>query len=483
MNIYHRYSNLSWSIGIYKKNMKKVYFYFFWFIFSLTVFVSCSNDDPKIPDWDWGGGETDGDAKPRYIWIDAAANFSDYANSKENIERDLTLAKNTGFTDIVVDVRPTMGDVLFKSSAVQEVKKLDYWPESGGYAFYERTATWDYLQAFIDTGHKLGLKVHAAINTFVAGNSYLYGLGEQGLLFRDETKRDWATTVNIGSGVKNVMDVSEDKYSTKFLNPVNEDVQEYILSILGDLAKYDVDGIFLDRCRFDGMTSDFSEYTHKKFEEYIGEKVTNFPADVMEPDMSEYNALPSALPPYFKRWLEFRVKVIHDFIVKARQKVKGVNNNIQFGVYVGAWYSNYYGVGVNWASPKYNTSAYYPKWATAKYMEYGYADHLDFLLLGAYASADKITGSTEWTIEGFCKLAGEKLMGDVKYAGGPDVGNWTVPAGTDVKAAVKQTVGASINNGNGYFLFDIIHMKKYNYWSDVKAGIDLYLASLENSKK
>jgi hypothetical protein len=70
--------------------MKKVYFYFFWFIFSLTVFVSCSNDDPKIPDWDWGGGETDGDAKPRYIWIDAAANFSDYANSKENIERDLT---------------------------------------------------------------------------------------------------------------------------------------------------------------------------------------------------------------------------------------------------------------------------------------------------------------------------------------------------------------------------------------------------------
>jgi hypothetical protein len=72
-----------------------------------------------------------------------------------------------------------MGDVLFKSSAVQEVKKLDYWPESGGYAFYERTATWDYLQAFIDAGHKLGLKVHAAINTFVAGNSYLYGLGNK----------------------------------------------------------------------------------------------------------------------------------------------------------------------------------------------------------------------------------------------------------------------------------------------------------------
>ena len=27
------------------------------------------------------------EAKPRYIWIDAAANFPDYANSKENIAK------------------------------------------------------------------------------------------------------------------------------------------------------------------------------------------------------------------------------------------------------------------------------------------------------------------------------------------------------------------------------------------------------------
>ncbi|MCS2305570.1 hypothetical protein NXX42_00150 [Bacteroides thetaiotaomicron] len=55
--------------------------------------------------------------------------------------------------------------------------------------------------------------------------------------------------------------------------------------------------------------------------------------------------IPSDQPAYFKKWLEFRVKVIHDFIVKAREKVKSVNSEINFGVYVGAWYSSYYTSG------------------------------------------------------------------------------------------------------------------------------------------
>ena len=125
-----------------------------------------------------------------------------------------------------------------------------------------------------------------------------------------------------------------------------------------------------------GLESDFSDISKQKFERYIGETVANFPADIMVPGTDE---IPSDQPVYFKKWLEFRAKVIHDFIVKAREKVKSVNNNIKFGVYVGAWYSTYYTSGVNWASPKYNTSAYYPKWATSDYKNYGYADHLDYI--------------------------------------------------------------------------------------------------------
>src|SRR5574344_768545 len=128
--------------------------------------------------------------KPRYLWIDAAANFTSYANSKDNIAADLKLAYDAGFTDVVVDVRPSEGDVLFKTSAEQQVTKLDVW-EGSSYHFFTRTATWDYLQAFIDAGHALGLKVHAAINTFTGGCKYMYGLGEQGMLFRESSRKDW----------------------------------------------------------------------------------------------------------------------------------------------------------------------------------------------------------------------------------------------------------------------------------------------------
>lgn len=456
--------------------MKKV----FLLLLLLSFIVSsCNDDNNDVPPWIWGteeepGGDSD-DAKPRFIWIDAAANFPDYANSKENISSDLQKVKNAGFTAIVVDVRPSMGDVLFKTTVVDQVKKLDIW-SNNGYQYYERTATWDYLQAFIDAGHAIGLKVYAAINTFTGGNKYLYGLGEQGLLFRDDTKKDWATTLNLSTGLANVMDIDDDSYGTKFFNPLHEDVQSFLLSMLADLAKYNVDGIILDRGRYDDLVSDFSNYTKTRFEQYIGETVTNFPDDILAPGAT---SLPSTQPKHLKKWLEFRAKTIHDFVAKARDKVKSVNNNTEFGVYVGGWYSTYYTVGVNWASPRYNTAQDYSTWATNNYKDFGYADHLDILLLGAYASANRIYGNTEWTVQGFCKQANTLLMGDVKFSGGPDVGNWNVPEGTDLSQAVTNTVDASINASDGYFLFDIIHVKKYDYWDELKTGIDKYLESVK----
>lgn len=444
-----------------------------WIIFLSTVTLSglissCGEKSPSTPEWEWENGQTSNADKPRYLWIDASANFPDFANSKENIARDLAIAKNTGFTDVVVDVRPTTGDVLFNTDAVDQVKYLGAWTATG-YTRFDRTATWDYLQAFIDEGHKIGLKVHAAINTFVGGNTT--SLGSDGVVFRDETKKTWTTDLNLPGGITNIM--QSDK-NAKFFNPVRNEVQDYICSILEDLAAYeDLDGIFLDRGRFDGFESDFSPFTRQKFETYIGTSVASFPNDIIPPG-TKVGQLPNPLPRYFKQWLEFRAKTIHDFVVKARAKVKSVNPNIKFGVYVGGWYSSYYDVGVNWASPRYNTAAAY-SWATANYKDYGYADHCDHMLIGAYASADRVYGSTEWTMQGFCAKAKAVTMGDVKIAGGPD-GNFfypnEIPAGTNVATAMANSVDACINAGDGYFFFDMIHLKKNNQWAYIKAGID-----------
>ncbi len=450
-------------------NRKTGQFLFLAFIGLATALLTNScGEKSKSYEWEWEDTTNNAD-KPKYIWVDAAANFPDFANSKENILRDLTLAKNAGFTDVVVDVRPTTGDVLFKTDVVDQAKWLGAW-QSGIYTKIERTATWDYLQAFIDAGHSLGLKIHAGFNTMVGGN--ITSLGPEGVLFRDAAKKDWATQLLTTSGVVSTLD--QGGTGARFFNPVNENVQNYLCDILEDLAAYkDLDGIILDRGRFDELDSDFSTYTQKKFESYLGYAVQNFPKDVMIAG-TKAGSLPATQPVYFKQWLEFRVKTIHDFMEKARSRVKTTNSKIQFGVYVGGWYSTYYGVGVNWASPKYNTASAYSTWASVKYQNYGYADHMDIILIGAYAPPTRVYGTNEWSIQGFCSQAMNKIKGDAKVVGGPDVGNgdWATSSANVVNQAITQSVDAAINACDGYFLFDMIHLKQKNQWEYVKAGID-----------
>ncbi|WP_080904506.1 alpha amylase family protein [Parabacteroides sp. Marseille-P3160] len=447
-------------------------------IFIVSVFVlfggmSCRDRD-KIPEWKWNNGTDTNGLKPSYLWVDAAGNFNDFANNKENITRDLTLAKNAGFTDIVVDIRPTNGDILYQSSrqGVQQVTWLGAWI-NGIYSKVNRTATWDYLQAFIDKGHELGLKVHAGFNTMVGGDSSI--LGNQGILYRDNSKKSWATYENLSTGITNTTDQG---LGIKFFNPANDEVQEYLCSLLKDLAKYDLDGIFLDRGRFDGIQSDFSDITRQKFQAYLGGTIiSNYPGDILPAGVTMNDVMSmSTYPIYFPKWLEFRAKVMYDFMSKARDAVKSVNSKIKFGVYVGGWYSTYYEVGVNWASPNYNTSLYY-KWATINYKKYGFAALMDQMLIGAYASPLQVYGTTEWTMQGFCKLAADKTKGNCPMvAGGPDVGNWDSSNSVsqeDENQAIVNSVKACIDVCDGYFLFDIVHLKMSNQWTYAKQGIDL----------
>ncbi len=454
---------------------------------ALLCITACGGDSDKVVSQDNGNGNNGGNTnvtkteKPRYIWIDAEANFPRYADSKDNIRTDLAKVKSVGFTDIVVDVRPSMGDVLYNTSYTDQIKKLDYW-QGSQYKFYERKATWDYLQAFIDIGHELGLKVEAAFNTFTGGCLYPYGLGTQGMVFRDDSKRSWVTTLNLSQGLTNEMDLNStdpstaEYHGTKFLNPCNDEVQNYLLNLIADLCKYDIDGIVLDRCRYDELQSDFSEDTKQKFMEYLGVTSLNFPADVMIPGTTEASA---SQPKYFKDFMAFRAKTINDFIAKVVAKVRSIKSKINVGVYVGAWYSDYYKVGVNWASSSYNAQRDYPLWANAKYKDYGFAQRLDFMLLGCYASASSVYGNTEWTMQGFCTEAGKKIDNATKFSGGPDVGNADGFENGGAYKAVTNSVDACINSSYGYFVFDISQVRDYDYWSALQQGINKYLNTLK----
>ena len=451
-------------------------------ILTLVAFVSCEkakeypwNDAwdkyqhevtvPEEPD-EPSGPVAPAEGKERLVWIDAAANFKDYANSQENINQDMAKIKETGFTGVIVDVRPTNTGLLFKSDLEAPLTKVDAWVN--GYNWVERTATFDYLQAFIDAGKKEGLAVYAAINTMVGGCD-CGSLGKVGFLYEDAAKKEWASMVNTDTGIKSCLEHS--KTGAKFVNPANDDAVNYIIGILEDLAAYDITGIILDRCRYDdhSLQSDFSDVSRAKFEEFIGEKVANWPNDVFAPGAS---SLSTPATPMQKKWLAFRAKMIHDFMEKASAKVHAVRSDIRFGAYVGAWYSSYYESGVNWASPKYNTAAKY-NWATDDYKNYGYADHCDIMIIGAYAGTNNVYGSGEWSMQGFCKLAQPLFAGDVNFIGGPDVGNSTGFGNGGQNDLMPDIVDACYNaSTGGMFFFDLCHIKMYDYWSGIKKGFE-----------
>ena len=461
-------------------------------VLSLAAFVACEkpgdenlwndnwNENTQKPEEGKPEEEKPGEEKPevkeakaRLVWIDAAANFKDYANDKENISKDMARLKETGFTGVIVEVRPTTAGVLFKSDVEGPVTQVDAWV-TGGYVWLQRTADFDYLQAFIDAGNDVGLDVYAAINTMVGGKQCPYGLGSNGPLFDGSAKKEWASVVNTADGLVSCMDMGD---GTKFLNPANDEVVEYLLGILEDLAAYDVKGIILDRCRYDDndLKSDFSDVSRKKFEEYIGEKVQNWPGDIFAPGKGE---LSSPVTKKQVKWMEFRAKNIHDFMEKASARVHSVNPDIRFGAYVGAWYSSYYYSGVNWASPDYSAKNAY-SWATPEYTSYGYADHCDIMIIGAYASTKSIYGNGEWTMQGFCKRAQTIFAGDVPFIGGPDIGNSTGFTEGGQGALMPDIVDACINaSTEGMFFFDLCHIKMYDYWGDIKKAFDQYLETL-----
>ena len=451
----------------------------------LLLAVGCQPEETGYK-WreEWDSGIPDGpdgpdgpvvpgiQGKPRYVWVDAAANFPYYANDAAAIAEDCKRIADMGFTDLVVDVRPTSGDVLFSSSVAPPCQKVAAWV-NGRYRWVERTEAFDYLATFIFEGHKAGLRVNAGINTMVGG--YHSSIGDVGMLYDRPDLKGWCAVDNLSGGLTNSMDDPET--GPRFLDPANPEVQEFLLTMLGELAGYEgLDGIVLDRCRYDDYSLDagYSEAAMEAFSIYLGDTPSAWP---VIPRGQTYITNPSTLQ---RNWLTFRCKVIHDFIAKAAEKVHGVNPDVRFGVYVGAWFSDYYQSGVNWSSEKYdlkkNESSY--KWVSSNYQKTGFADLLDFIFLGAYAGTANIHGNTEWTMEGFAKLGAQRLCGAVPFAAGPDIGNATGFEGGHQEALIPDIVKTMLAVSDGMFIFDLCHIRMFDYWDAFRKGIDEYLNTL-----
>lgn len=403
------------------------------------------------------------------LWFDATANFERFC-AKDSITFYLEKSKEVGVTDVVVDVKPISGEVLYPSKIAPVMT-------SWGNSKTVKDTTWDMLSHFIAEGHRLGLKVHASANVFVAGHNYF----DRGVLYEDSTKMGWQTLSHLPTGMTQISQ-QKNKYST-MLNPVLPEVQAYQLSILTELVGMypELDGIILDRVRFDDLNADFSDVSKAMFEEYIGKPVVNFPNDIFHFEANERKE-----GPLYKHWLEWRAKIIHDFIYNARKELKAINPNLVFGDYTGSWYPLYFDVGVNFASKEYDPSTEF-EWATEDYKNYGYAEALDLFTTGNYyfevektellAQSDTVEKTLEsglvvkkedwYTVEGSAELVNRVTMGKTPVYAGLYVEQYQGKPEQFVKA-----LKMCREKSQGSMIFDIVHIINYGWWDYVKEGLN-----------
>ncbi len=404
--------------------------------------------------------------KPRMMWIEVGANFLQYANNRDNIFTDCKSLADMGFTHVVVEVRPTSGNAFFRSEVVPPLTEVALW-QDGGLKYVKRTADFDYLEAFIEAGHAAGLKVMAGVNMMVGG--FRCPAGNIGLLYDHPELRDWAA-VDLHPNkelVNHLDDITT--VGGRFMDPANPQVQEFLLKMLAEVAAYDgLDGIVMDRCRFDDYALDagYTACALEAFTAYLGHEPERWPV-FTEPGHIFLNKEPDALE---NAWLTFRCKVIHDFVARAADQVHAVAPEMPLGVYVGAWFSEYYRSGVNWASPSYNLAKEEPtyRWATPEYQATGVANLVDFLMLGAYCPADNVYGKSEKSSQGFARLGRKRLCGDAPFVSGPDIGNEPGWGKGGREKTIEKIAGVMDKEADGFFLFDLCYIRRFDYWDKLK---------------
>ena len=400
--------------------------------------------------------------KPSIVWVEVGANFAEYGNSRQNIETDCKRIADMGFTHVVVEVRPTSGNVLFKSDVAPALTQVARWtPE--GMRYFPRTEDFDYLEAWIESGHAAGLKVLAGVNMMVGG--FKCEAGDIGMVYDQPERKNWCAVDLLPDGsLVNQADNSA-TVGGRFLDPANKEVQAFLLELLKEVSAYKgLDGIVMDRCRFDdyAMDAGYTDAAKEQFAQYIGRQPERWPV-FTEPGHIFLDKTPDALE---TQWLTFRCKVIHDFVSDCADAVHSVREDLPLGIYVGAWFSEYYRSGVNWTSPKYDLAKEEPtfSWATPEYQATGFANLVDFMILGAYCPAANIHGDTEKTMEGYAKLGRKRLCGEVPFYSGPDIGNekgFETGDKGDLLPEIKATMQ---KEADGFFLFDLCHIRAFNYW-------------------
>ncbi len=449
----------------------------------LIAAAACKKDTPSRPPVNNGGNDTTPTPKRDVIaWVDARSNvFGTYGRLADTAElkKVLDTLKIVGVNGLVVDVKGSSGYTMYPSAIAKQLTSLDGKTIPAGV---------DYVGYMLQEARKRGFKVYASIVTMVEGD----GNRKMGTVFDDPAMAQYESIVCNVNGER--VKVSSTGRNA-FVNPAQPAVQTRALNIIKEIAtKYAFDGLILDYCRYTDIDADFSDFSKTEFIRYLEEKFQDntaknmkFPTDIVATwRTSSGQTLPATTGKYYNKWLMYRCSVIQQFFIKARETVKAARPGMKFGTYVGAWYTTYYQVGVNWASKEYdpfNDQEVRFDWAYPKYGETGYAEQLDLLMTGNYFTQIRLADNPAtahlkyhwWSVEGSLNGGMYITKNKMPLYGSIDMGNVDWKDSGEITKAIKYILGKA---SGGVMLFDVVHIYAPQYnrlkqplWDAVKNGL------------
>jgi hypothetical protein len=416
----------------------------------------------------------------RLLWCELYANRERIV-TREGVADLLEKCREVGINTLVLHSKDLAGYVPYPSRVAPHMSEAYDWFPAG----------YDLVQVAVEEAHKRGIAVHVSPDVMVEGKrgpQFAKSLVRrlpyiQCHVYAKRPKGNgtYETVIVPIEAVTEEMVTAGaiDVFDATFVNPALPEVQAYQIRICEELAaNYAIDGIILDRCRYPGLSADFSDYSRREFERYIGRPVARWPEEifVIEPD-AETAAVKLAQSgrgitpgPLLQPWLKWRAANIQRMIGACREAVKAINPRIEFADYTGSWYPIYYFLGVNWASRNYKPDGF---WAAPDYNETGFAELLDYLCTGCYypevtiAEARANGNPADWySVEGAAKVSMAVTMGAV-----PVVGGLYVKQYEGNLARFQDAVRMCRRETNGVMIFDLCYLEQYGWWAGVKEAL------------
>ncbi len=199
----------------------------------LSGCVSIRNNKPREPQF-----------QVRALWVDPPG-----FRNRETVDKLIEKCRKAGINTLLPDIM-LRDEVWFKSENF--IGKV------------HANEQYDPLAYLIEKAHAAGIKVQPWTCTY----------------YTKPKQADWVSKPFI-----------DDNYDHVFLSPAHPDVNPYLLSVIKELLKYDIDGIHLDYTRYWNAAFDYSEVARKRFKASYGfdpQDFLNHPERIVSPAEDRY---------------------------------------------------------------------------------------------------------------------------------------------------------------------------------------------------